>query len=226
MSRVVLAIQGETLALRVARLLQVPPLPSAAVHRVESAHAAPSTVELEDDLLVLAMEEMDRPLAAWLRSAGDHGLRMLLLVEDEELADLGLVAGMRNVGFAAVTDLDERALGDALRRVAEGELPMPAKLAHRLLSSAVERRALPRLTPREQQTLVLLVDGLSNKQLARRLKISAHGAKRLVTNILAKLDCPNRTQAVAFALREGLYDKCVQETALTHARMRPRRVAG
>jgi DNA-binding NarL/FixJ family response regulator len=195
-------------------LLQAPP-GAATVRRVLSAHAAPSSVDLDDDILVLAMDEIDAPLSAWLRAAGDHGLRTLLLVEDEGAADLGAVAGLRNVGFASVPDLNQRALREALRRVAGGELPMPPKLVHRLLSSVAEvekRRTLPRLTPREQQALVLLVDGLSNKQLGRRLKISDHGAKRLVTNILAKLDCPNRTQAVAFALRQGLYDKCVRET--------------
>src|SRR5262249_27119099 len=139
----------------------------------------------------------------------------LLLVEDEDTVDLGAVAGMRHVGFVSLAGLDAQVLRKALLRVAGGELPMPPRLVHRLLSSVAEvekRRTLPRLTRREQQAMVLLADGLSNKELGRRLAISDHGAKRLVTNILAKLDCPNRTQAVALALRWGLYDKCVRET--------------
>lgn len=211
--RIVVALEDELLDQRVNELLETSPA-GVRVHRVRSAHAAPSSVDLGTDILVLALNEIDAPLSAWLRAAGDHGLRTLLLVEDEDTADLSAVAGMRNVGFVSLAGLDARVLGDALRRVASGELPMPPKLVHRLLSSVAEvekRRALPRLTPREQQALVLLADGLSNKQLGRRLAISDHGAKRLVTNILAKLDCPNRTQAVALAFRQGLYDKCVQE---------------
>jgi DNA-binding NarL/FixJ family response regulator len=211
--RIVVALEAEPLERRVNELLEA--LPSdVTVRGVRSAHAAPSSVNLGTDILVLALNEIDAPLSAWLRVAGDHGLRTLLLVEDEDTADLSAVAGMRNVGFVSLAGLDARVLGEALRRVAGGELPMPPKLVHRLLSSVAEVekcRTLPRLTPREQQALVLLADGLSNKQLGRRLDISDHGAKRLVTNILAKLDCPNRTQAVALALRQGLYDKCVQE---------------
>ena len=55
-----------------------------------------------------------------------------------------------------------------------------------------------------RQALVLLAKGMSNKQIARRLNISEHGAKRHVANVLAKLNCPNRTLAVALALRHGL----------------------
>lgn len=52
-----------------------------------------------------------------------------------------------------------------------------------------------------------------------------------MTNILAELDCPNRTQAVALALREGLYDKCVREigrpvTEVLGARTRASRRVG
>ncbi|MCY0931861.1 helix-turn-helix transcriptional regulator [Streptomyces sp. H27-H1] len=57
------------------------------------------------------------------------------------------------------------------------------------------------LTPRERETPHLLVEGLSNKLIARRLRISEHGAKRLVANVLAKMNCPNRTQAARDQLR-------------------------
>jgi DNA-binding CsgD family transcriptional regulator len=60
------------------------------------------------------------------------------------------------------------------------------------------------LTPRERQVLDLLVEGFSDKQIAHRLRISQHGVKRLVSNVLAKLNCPNRTQAVAVALTAGI----------------------
>ena len=40
----------------------------------------------------------------------------------------------------------------------------------------------------------------------RNLRISEHGAKRLVGSVLTKLSCSNRTLAVAIALREGLLD--------------------
>ncbi|WP_381804006.1 response regulator transcription factor [Streptomyces niveus] len=61
-----------------------------------------------------------------------------------------------------------------------------------------------RLTSREHEALGLLGQGLSNKQIARSLGISPHGAKRLVGSILLKLGSPNRTAAVVTAMRTGL----------------------
>jgi DNA-binding CsgD family transcriptional regulator len=62
----------------------------------------------------------------------------------------------------------------------------------------------PALTPRETETLALLVDGASNKVIARRLDISVHTAKFHVAAVLAKLHARNRADAVAIALRQGL----------------------
>jgi DNA-binding CsgD family transcriptional regulator len=45
---------------------------------------------------------------------------------------------------------------------------------------------------------------MSNKQIARRLQISSHGAKRIVASLLMKLDSPNRTMAVVTAINSGL----------------------
>jgi len=63
---------------------------------------------------------------------------------------------------------------------------------------------LPRLSARERQVAELLVDGASNKVVARALDISVHTAKFHVTAILEKLSARNRADAVAIILREGL----------------------
>ncbi|MDB5539745.1 MAG: two component transcriptional regulator, LuxR family [Devosia sp.] len=63
---------------------------------------------------------------------------------------------------------------------------------------------LPRLSQRERQVAALLVDGASNKVIARALDISVHTAKFHVTAILEKLGARNRADAVSIILREGL----------------------
>ena len=63
---------------------------------------------------------------------------------------------------------------------------------------------LPHLSARERQVAELLVDGASNKVIARALDISVHTAKFHVTAILDKLQARNRADAVAIILREGL----------------------
>ena len=63
---------------------------------------------------------------------------------------------------------------------------------------------LPHLSQRERQVADLLVDGASNKVIARALDISVHTAKFHVTAILEKLGARNRADAVSIILREGL----------------------
>jgi two-component system, NarL family, nitrate/nitrite response regulator NarL len=60
------------------------------------------------------------------------------------------------------------------------------------------------LTPREQEVLELLAEGLSNQSIAARLSISGHTVKFHVSSICAKLGADNRTDAVSRAVRQGL----------------------
>ena len=60
------------------------------------------------------------------------------------------------------------------------------------------------LTPREQQVLELLAEGLPNKAIAARLGISDQTVKFHVASIASKLGATNRTEAVRIALRRGL----------------------
>ncbi|MDF1514445.1 MAG: response regulator transcription factor [Anaerolineae bacterium] len=59
------------------------------------------------------------------------------------------------------------------------------------------------LTNREMEILELIIEGLSNKEIALRLSISQQTVKNHVTSILAKLNLSDRTQAAIYALRHG-----------------------
>jgi two-component system NarL family response regulator len=60
------------------------------------------------------------------------------------------------------------------------------------------------LTKREIQLLRWMAEGYSNKAIAEQLFISENTVKYHIRNILQKLDVQNRTEAVSYALREGL----------------------
>lgn len=60
------------------------------------------------------------------------------------------------------------------------------------------------LTPRELQVLQLLAEGLPNRAIAQRLRISEHTVKFHVMMILGKLGAHTRTEAVMRAVRRGL----------------------
>jgi DNA-binding CsgD family transcriptional regulator len=66
------------------------------------------------------------------------------------------------------------------------------------------RRLHGDLTPRENQVLILLIQGLTNKLIADRLSLSEHSVKFHMNGILAKLGAANRTEAVSIAMRRGL----------------------
>ncbi len=60
------------------------------------------------------------------------------------------------------------------------------------------------LTPRENEVLRLLAEGLPNKGVASRLEVSEHTVKFHVNSIMGKLNAQSRTEAVALATRLGL----------------------
>src|SRR5690242_19655895 len=187
---VVVAIGNDVVRFGIERMLQA--------HEAEIAAAVPDV-----EVVIVLLAESDDESVRQLRLAEEQGTRILVLVDEREAAELSRMSrlsGIRGAGFLTLGDLNGIALRDALMRIAAGDLPMSAGLARDLLTLTPR----PRLTPREHEALVLMVEGLSNKQIARRLTISEHGAKRLVANILSKMDCPNRTVAVAKALRDGV----------------------
>lgn len=139
----------------------------------------------------------------------ENGRRHRLLVVLDEPDEVYAVRVLAPDGYLLSRDLTPQTLHRALVQVVEGQLAMPAELGRHLLGLAAgparrERGRSPALTPREREALALLADGLSNRQIGRRLGVSEHGAKRLVGNIMTKLGSPNRTLAVAIAIRERL----------------------
>jgi len=190
---VVLAIGNDVVRYGIERMLQAHDIETASWETL--SESAPDTT-----VLIVLLAESDEESVRALRIAEEQGTRILVLVDEREAAELSRMSrlsGIRGAGFLTLGDLDGPTLRDALTA---GDLPMSAGLARDLLTLTPR----PRLTPREHETLLLMVEGLSNKQIARRLSISEHGAKRLVANILSKMDCPNRTLAVAKALRDGV----------------------
>lgn len=137
---------------------------------------------------------------------------VLLLVNDAHLRSLQFVGTSAVDGALLQDELSVDVLDDALNRITSGQAPMPHQLAHRLMARAGgavggHRLRPVALTSREQETLALLADGMSNKQIARTLSVSSHGAKRLVSSVLIKLGAPNRTAAVVNAIRMGLVER-------------------
>jgi two-component system, NarL family, nitrate/nitrite response regulator NarL len=137
--------------------------------------------------------------------------KVLVLMSDTHLRALDVFGSSTIDGVLLLDELSAKLLDDALYQLMLGQTPLPNRVAHQLIAraagstpAATMRPAV--LTPRESETLALLADGMSNKQIARALGVSSHGAKRLVGGVLMKLGAPNRTAAVMNAIRSGLID--------------------
>ena len=98
---------------------------------------------------------------------------------------------------------------DLLRRLLLGQPALSPELSRKVLHAfarggqPVVQRDPDALTERELEVLELMVQGItSNRQLAKRLRVSENTVKFHVRNILDKLHLHNRAQAVGHALRE------------------------
>ena len=125
----------------------------------------------------------------------------LALVRDEESALELLRAGALGV---LLRSADGERLMAAIRAVALGVGVFEPLLVRTLLAARAVPPGGPTLTPREAEVLALMAEGLSNKLIADRLKISDHTAKFHVNSILNKLGAETRTEAVVVAARNGL----------------------
>jgi DNA-binding NarL/FixJ family response regulator len=103
---------------------------------------------------------------------------------------------------------------DATRRLGEGEslisqeeLVELLRLAGQNREEELEARAsIEQITPREQEVLISLAEGLSNKEIAAKLHMSVDTERTHMMNILNKLGVHSRIQALLFAARHGLVE--------------------
>jgi DNA-binding NarL/FixJ family response regulator len=164
-------------------------------------------------LMDVQMPELDGISAARHLLADPHcgGLRVVILTtfDLDEYVRPALAAGVS--GFL-LKDTPAERLGDAVRTVAEGQALLAPTVTRRLIDTYVERpapdaeraRTLGSLTPREDDVLRAMADGLSNAEIALRLHLGEGTVKTHVTRVLTKLGVRDRLQAVVFAYSSGL----------------------
>jgi len=96
-------------------------------------------------------------------------------------------------------------LADAIRAAHAGRATLAPEAAQALIQATREPPAPGYdLTPREREVLALMVEGLSNPEIAGRLMVSPSTAKFHVSNVLSKLGVTSRTEAVSLALQHHL----------------------
>jgi DNA-binding NarL/FixJ family response regulator len=104
-------------------------------------------------------------------------------------------------------DVSSAEVSEGIRAAARGESPLDPRAARTVLTARREPDPLDALSAREREVLLLLVEGMANKLIARRLEISEKTVKAHLTRIFRVLDVTDRTQAALWAERHGLRPK-------------------
>ena len=126
---------------------------------------------------------MDEPAEDWIANALRAGAKAIL---PADISAEGLVAVVHAVASGLVV------LPGNDRSVRSGSVPVRM------------RPPVEALTPREQEILSAMSEGLTNKEAAARFQISEHTVKFHVASIMSKLGAASRTEAVTLAIRHGL----------------------
>ncbi len=182
-----------------------------AVANGEEALAAARREPPDIAILDVRMPVMDGVECTRKLKAEHPRLPVLILTTFDDRA---LVQACLDAGASAylLKDIEPEALTSAIRLLLAGERLIPGDLARELLDGAADgggdapRRALAEadaddelvepLTPRQQEVLRLIADGLTNREIAERLFLSEGTVKNTVSEIYARLRVRDRVQAV------------------------------
>ncbi len=183
------------------RLLEDDPLLSVVGEASSGDEAVALYRTLQPNVVVMdsAMPGMSGIAATRAILADQPGARILMLSmhSEETLVRQALAAGARGYVLKSALELD---LAAAVKQIHAGDTVVDAAIARAPLAG--EERT--RLTPRELEVLQLICDGLSNKEIAARLGLSANTVAVHRAHIMNALGVHKTAELVMYALQHGL----------------------
>jgi len=182
---------------------------SVCAEAADAAHAVQLALETTPDICLLDIRMPGGGVAAaWEIAARLPTTKIVMLTVSDDDASLFAALRAGAVGFLT-KDIDLRILPRALRDAADGRAAIPRALVARMVkqfhgtdprfrTTAVAGELGPRLTSREWDVLVGLADGLSTREIGRRLQLKPSGVRAHISSIVQKLGVADRDEAIAF----------------------------
>ncbi len=185
--------------------------PYASLHVIRdfADDASPSGDVVDDaqpDVVLAELESRDDEIASEALDDAAAGIPVVLLVRGPAAEWVSLLRqGIQAVlpdnatGAQIAAAIEAVAAGLTVVRSDELESFLPLQRTRELAQALPES-----LTPREIEVLRAMAEGLGNKEIAARLRISEHTVKFHVASIMGKLGAASRTEAVTIGIRYGL----------------------
>jgi DNA-binding NarL/FixJ family response regulator len=209
--RVLIADDQTLFRAGLARLLNEDPRVEVIGQAMDGADAAKQAGKLKPDVVLmdLKMPNLDGIEATRQIIEADPGVKVLILTTFE--TDNHVIQALK-VGASGyvLKDSSADAIISSIVAVMSGERVMASAVANRVLEmltgTTTPKEFYDGLTNREIEILKLLANGMANKQIAYRLKISEKTVRNHVSNTYEKLGIYDRSQAVLYAVKKGLVE--------------------
>ena len=178
--------------------------------------AVQETLELEPDILLLDLAMPKLPGLEAMRAIMSRSPRVKILLLTSTISTQQIIEALQ-IGARGIVLKDSVAsdLGEALKSVINGDYWIGGKRVVNLLSAlhelmqkaaAVPERKTYGLTPRELEVVTCIVEGCSNKDIAKQFTISEETVKRHLSNIFDKTGVSTRLELALFAISHKLVD--------------------
>jgi len=156
-------------------------------------------------LMDMMMPNMDGAITTQAIKEQHPDIQILVLSSFSDQTEVQRVMQAGAIGYL-LKDLAIDELADGIRAAAAGKTVMAPEALQALVHAASPRAPQMGydLTERQLAILALLVDGLTNNEIAERLILSPYTVRNHVSEILSKLGACTRTEAAALAVRLGL----------------------
>jgi DNA-binding NarL/FixJ family response regulator len=203
--RVLLADDHGVLRDGLARVIEAQPDLELAATAANGAEAVELCRKATPDLVLMDLEMpvMDGIEATRAILAETPGTVVLVLTS---FSDQRRITGALDAGAVGylLKDASAEEVVRGIRTAAGGGSPLDPRAARALLESKSAPDPLAGISPREREVFSLLLDGMPNKLIARRLSISEKTVKSHLTSLFRQIGVTDRVQAILWAERHGV----------------------